>query len=153
MRKLILGVILATTILWTGSSAAQERPKLGILIESLSEGAATCGINKSSLELIAALTLRNNGVQVEPKPGNPYLYVQVSTLATPSGVCFTNTTVFINFLESAPTGRFKPKGGGRVTANLCMQGAQDFSPASSHSKIINDTLEQGIKLCLGALDY
>lgn len=155
MRRLIFGAMLTATLLWSVASSAQERPTLQVLIEDLDQEAAACGIDQRSLESIAALTLRNNGIQVVAST-IPYLYVQLTVIAirnTANNVigCANNVMITVRALGPAPLGRFKPRKW--VGTNLCMSSAVISGPVSDFSKRTNDMLEQHIKICLGELDY
>jgi hypothetical protein len=155
MRRLICGVMLTATLLWSVSSGAQQRPTLKVVIEELDQDAATCGINSSSIESITALTLRNNGIQVVAS-SSPYLYVQLTIIPMRNNNiligCANNVTVAVRATGPAPLGRFKPRKG-YVATSLCESGAIISGSVSSFSKQTNDTLEQHIKICLGELDY
>ena len=80
MKKLLIAV-LAGILMWSASAGAQQRPKLHILIEDTGQDGLSCGINEPSIASIAALTLRNNGIESDSLVASdhiPYLYVQLT---------------------------------------------------------------------------
>jgi hypothetical protein len=148
-----INVIFAVTVFCVSTSQAQERPTLGLLIEDMDQDALKCGLNKSSIESISALTLRNNGVQVVKDLTRPYLYISTSAFPISGGSCALSLEVSIlsiNFLEDR---HFKSRTGYFGTT-LCK------APSSlmlwSTSTILNrvlDSVEKNIKVCLGSLNY
>jgi len=82
--KSVLVVIVAGTLLLSGFAKAQERPTLGLVVEQVGKDADDCNVNRSSVESIAALTLRNNGIQVAGQK-HPYLWVQASVVRVDVG--------------------------------------------------------------------
>src|SRR6058998_2706780 len=80
-------ILLVFALLWNVSAEAQQKLRLGILVEETDQDAARCGITKSNIESIAALTLRNNGVVVATDLTNPYLYLLVTVLPTAARGC------------------------------------------------------------------
>ena len=154
MNKILIAVL---ALLWSVSSGAQQRPSLAIVIETLDQDAVSCGVYKSSLESIAALTLRNNGIQVAESLSNPYLYIQPIVLMAESGGimtgCAVGLNVEVNISVLAPKARFKPKGDKWVSTAVCEKSGLFLGPTSSIVKQVNDQLEKLIKLCLGELDY
>ena len=155
MKRLMLYILTGTLLLWSFSSGAQQRPAVKIVIEDLDQDAATCGILKSSLESIAALTLRNNGIQVVETLTNPYFYVRATMQPISQGNQFVGCAAYlgVSLVASvpAPTGRFKPRRW--VGAQLC-ENSQILSGAPPRfSRSMENSLEQIIKFCLGSLDY
>ena len=155
MKIFPMGVLVGF-LLWSVSPGAQQRPTLQIVVDNLSQDAAPCGIDKSSLESIASLTLRNNGVQGTASETNPILYIQPSIQTEMYGGraigCSAALLVQILFIGPAPTSKFKAKRS-VVFYELCKSGEYAAGPIASFSKQISDALEQEIKLCLGKLDY
>jgi hypothetical protein len=159
MRAVLL-LVLATLLLALGTSAlAQQeraRPRLTIAIDGLDEDATKCGVSKSQLESIAALTLRNNGIQAVDKLTNPFLYVSTVFLSTAAGGCAFHTRVSIRGLSpsdfaKAPLGAFTPRAASNT--ELCHDGSLNTSGKATISANMTQTLENLIKQCLGQLDY
>lgn len=155
MRTFLL-VMLA--LLLSAHTMAQQRPKLGIVIEELDSDAAACGISKSSLESIAALTLRNNGIQTVNEITNPYLYVRAVFLTIQAGgdSCVFSMRVEVRGIRqldmpNTPLGAFTAREGSHTL--LCVAGGLNISPTPLAVSEMTRELEEGIKLCLGRLDY
>jgi hypothetical protein len=157
MRKLFVRV-LTGTLIWSVSAGAQQRPNVEIVVEELNRWAAVCGIDKSSIKSIAALTLRNNGINGGASNSDPYLYIRtmvhaIHTLSNNVTACVVYAEVHLRSFAPAPATRFKVRGQKAVSTILCESGGIDSGPISSISRQLNDSLEQYVKLCLGQLDY
>lgn len=164
MRKKILGGMLTIALLWNVSAEAQQKPRIQILVEELEQGPVTqasarCGITRSSLESIAALTLRNNGVLVttdKTDKRNAYLYVSVLTLKPTTRSCVFATEVAVQGFSASdvaqqPIGGFKARRLSRTV--LCDEHRIDMAPESEAGASLLRNVETMIKLCLGALEY
>jgi len=154
VRKL-LAALLATGFLWSGAIAAQQKPILSISIEDPDQDALNCGVTKDAIESIAALTLRNNRIQVSTATVFPNLYVQTAALRTAAAGCAFHLSVSVRTYFPLPKneGRgFKPMAGS-VSADLCHRGGIYLASQGGASRHILDALEVLIKLCLGQLDY
>lgn len=151
-------LLLLMALVLSGSALAQQRPRpqLRILVEPPDEDTAKCGVSKSQLESITALTLRNNGIQVVIESTNPILHVDTIFLPTAAGSCAYHTRVSIQGLSQSdfartPLGAFKARNGSRT--ELCSSGSLRISPRARAATDITQELETLIKQCLGELDY
>ena len=155
--KLLVGV-LAVLLLWSVPAGAQQKPGLHVIVEELSQDASTCGIGQSSIESIAALTLRNNGIHVVAN-SNPYFYVQATVMAVQSASgrilrCDTNIYVTVQGISSAQgaMGGFKSRQGyGKIV--FCSSSGLSSDSVSEAGHYVLISLENHIKLCLGELEY
>ena len=157
MRRLMLGSFVAITLLWSASSGAQNKPSLQIVSEDPQGDAAQCGIDKSGIESIAALTLRNNGIQAVTDFNKAHLYLNTTTLTTASGACAVNYDVAVRtYLPMPPSGidGFMPrKGRTFAKVELCRRGGLLIVPRVVAAENTYQKLENVIKLCLGELEY
>src|SRR5262245_4682638 len=103
MSKLL--VILALMVCATKVEAQQKpRPQLYIAIEEPDEDAVKCGVSKSQLDSIAALTFRNNGIQAANSYTNPFLHIDTVFLRTATGACTYHVRVSVRGLSTLETG-------------------------------------------------
>src|SRR5712691_10794799 len=114
MKKLFARV-LAGILIWSVSAGAQQKPSVQIVVEQLGQDATVCGIDRSSIESITALTLRNNGIQGGASRSNPYLYIQATVGATRNlnnnvTGCVAHAVAEMRFLGPAPKTTFKIRG-------------------------------------------
>ena len=155
-----VALLLAFTLLWGETVDAQEKPRLHVAVEQLGRSALACGIDQSSIESIAALTLRNNGIHPSVQSTNPFLNVQVAVQPARTGNnllgCFLNIDVSVRGLREGSDihmsmGQFKA----RVVAAhlLCEAGHSVVGAVSETPSLLTRALEQSIKLCLGELEY
>lgn len=157
-------LLLALALLWSLPVDAQTKPRVQIVIEPLEQGsapqgAARCGLTKSSLESTAALTLGNSGILAsteEPKVNNAFLYVSVMTLQPTERTCLFATEVALqgysaSDLARTAIGGFRPKR--RSHTVLCQEHRVDFATVASSGAMVLKNLDGMIKLCLGNLDY
>jgi len=164
MRRLILGLTLAFALLWNVNADAQQKPRIEVVVEELEQGpspqaATRCGITKSSLESIAVLTLRNNGIlaSTDRRDVNfPYLYVSVMTLQPTTDNCVFSTEITVQGFSALDVARqgirgIKPR---QVSFTvLCNEQRMDMAPTSLAGKHLLGLVETMIKLCLGKLEY
>lgn len=148
---------LVFALAWTGLAMAQQKPSLDIGIQPLTDDALKCGVTKSSVESIAALTLRNNGVQ--PKEfrvgyNSPFLYVNITALSIGDGrVCVANIQAGITTMVPARSyGVFKPRDSHQLDY-LCNESGVMTGLSNDFGERVISKLEQEIKLCLGKLVY
>lgn len=156
-----VALLLALALLWNPTAEAQQRPRLAVLVQQLDEEAARCGIYTSSIESIAALTLRNNGILADTGITNPALYVLTTVYAAQDtrGVvrrCVFGLMVSVRGFRSsdsarAPIGGFNSRG--RTFSVLCEHGGTFVSSQSDAGTFLAQHLENNIKLCLGDLEY
>jgi hypothetical protein len=156
MRKLPIALF-STVLLWSGVTTAQQKPGISLVIEQTNEPAVSCGITKSGIDSIAALTLRNNGIRVaSSSTGTPFMWIQVVGLHPSSTRCsyFTNLSVR-TYISLSPKGGgdFKPRNGPVVPAVLCEQTVLGTIDQGNAAMYFSNSLENLIKLCLGELDY
>lgn len=163
MKSLAVALV-ATFLLSSGPIGAQTKPSINVGVEKLDPDAARCGIVASSLQSIAALTLRNNGIAVSPE-----MRSMASLFITPTVVQLTNTSCAVylrleivaamtsreveGVLKSPPPNPFKPRDPGTIGLPLCAEGNLLLGPAHDTAQRVNATLENQIKLCLGRLVY
>ena len=155
--RIILLLIATLLVAPTDVLAQQQRPQLQIVVERLDEDAEKCGVREGQLESIAALTLRNNGIQTVSERTNPYLHVSVTFLPTTAGGCAFSTHVAVmGFSQSddakRPIGAFK-KRKSLTQTELCEQGNLSLSSQVRVATNMTQVLENLIKQCLGQLDY
>jgi hypothetical protein len=146
------GLLLALVLLCSLNAAAQQRPQLGIVVETLGANATACGFSESSIESIAALTLRNNGIATTKELGVPYLYVNVVALVIGNIGCTFHLEVSVRtFLQGQPAGKFKSRN--FSITSLCDKGTIAAAPPAETSSLLLRTVETNVKLCLGELEY
>ena len=159
-----IALLLALALLWNVATQAQQKPRIQIVVEEPGQGpapqsAARCGITRSSLESIAALTLRNNGILAttdKAEVDKPYLYVVVMNLQPTTGICVFATEVSVQGFSASNVARqaiggFKAR---RLSHTvLCQEHRIDSAPVAAAGTIVQKHLEGMIKLCLGALEY
>lgn len=159
-----IALLVALALLWNVAAEAQQKPRIHIVVEELEQGsapqsAAHCGITKSSLESIAALTLRNNGILATTDKADverPYLYVVVMALQPTTGICVFATEVSVQGFSASNVARqaiggFKAR---RLSHTvLCEEHRIDSAPVAVAGATLLKHLESMIKLCLGALEY
>jgi hypothetical protein len=142
--------------LLASAAFAQAKPSVGLVIERVGRYAETCGIQESSIESIAALTLRNNGIQVR-KGSDPFLYIAVNAQSVEVGNrtlgCALNVSVRVEsfLLQNTPVSGFKA----RLLPSVMMCHSAILITASllNAAGMASDAIEQQIKLCLGQLEY
>jgi len=146
--------LFAATILWIGAVNAQERPTLQVLVEEPDEDARACGINKSTLESLAFLTLRNNGVQPIDQYGEVYLYIAVTVIRLGTELCIASDKAevftFVPLSESSAGGF---KGRRRAEKQLCNSSGVISGRRGTFTTELSNSVEQRIKVCLGKLEY
>lgn len=81
-------MLLFFCLIFSPSAQAQE-PHLGVLVGNLDQDAETCGFQSSSIESVATLTLRDNGIKPTRYRTDPFLYLKVTAINTPSGCVFS----------------------------------------------------------------
>jgi hypothetical protein len=149
-------VAAAAVVLSFGNAQAfaqQTRPQLSIIVETLDQDATNCGITKDSIESIARLTLRNNGVATASAQTNPWLYIAPTVLAN----CAFHMQVSVQGMApldlaagTTSLGGFKSKM--RLTT-LCSQNSVSSATRSGAPAQFLNMLETNLKLCLGSLEY
>jgi hypothetical protein len=149
-------VTLVAIGLLSGTVGAQQKPSLQVLVEELDPDARICGLSKSSIEPIAMLTLRNNGIHVVPM-SNPFLYVHATVLVMRRGSevigCAVSSRVDVRaLLPQKRLSGVKSRGSMAATV-LCETSSLMSGPSSGMESQYFNSLEQDIKLCLGKLDY
>jgi hypothetical protein len=144
---LVLSALLSSTTL----AAENVRPSLQVQV-ALGERAAQCGIDKQSIESIAALTLRNNGIRAAKERTEPYLYI--SAAVGPKGAgCMANLLVSVRVIDF-----FAGRGGFAIRDKLaavilCNSDSVLRARHGEMATTFNSALEDQIKVCLGQLDY
>jgi hypothetical protein len=158
--KTLAVAVLAVALLWSRPSSAQEKPGLEVIIEDLNEHATPCGISKLSMESVASLTLRNNGIRVAHQFTNPHLYLLATPMAMvtkgdkPVGcAAFLRVSVRGYLTESAlpSLGGFRARS--LPLVELCSSGLLLTGPESTFGTRFTDALERQVKSCLGQLEY
>jgi hypothetical protein len=158
IRAAIVAMFVAVAITWSGFASAQQKPAVQVLIEDLNQYAAGCGINKYSLESIAALTLRNNGMQVVEN-STVYLFIRAGVVPALTGGninvgCFVSHSVRMIIMSplTQPVGGIKPRNALSIVS-LCEESGNLIGTQSNLLTLVIAALENDIKLCLGQLDY
>ena len=165
MRARVVAAALAMLILNDFVAADNETPSLQIVVSPIRDDAIECGINGSSIEDVAALTLRNNGIDVIANSGgnkdahvvvehNPVLVISANVLRPP-GNCIANLVIEIKEAvapEHEHTGRFSPRDGG-VWAVLCSSGTLMTVPAENASQHFYRNVAANVRGCLRQLKY
>ena len=158
--KTLAVAVLAVAFLWSSPSRAQEKPGLEVIIENLNDHATPCGISKLSMESVAALTLRNNGIRLMHQFTNPHLYLLATPVAMvtkgdkPVGCAvFLRVTVRGYVADSSlpSLGGFKARS--LPVVELCSSGLLLTGPESTFGTRFTDALERQIRACLGQLEY
>jgi hypothetical protein len=157
MRKVAATLVWVLAAFVHGQTWAQAKPGLNILVEDLNANAIKCGINQSSIESIAALTLRNNGIRVtNNESGVPYLGLVATVLSLPTSGCAVSYSVNIFGFIPMPAGGI---GGLKashmpftVRAQLCHRGAV-LIMRSGDSSYFLEGVERLVKSCLDSLTY
>lgn len=153
MWRLLFGAMTAFALLSSTGAAAQQKPRLQILVEDLFDDAAFCGIDRALIESTSALTLRDSGVIVAAQ-SNPYLYVRVNGTRLSAGGCAFNLHVSVRATSPPPSsgGAFTVRRGASKRI-LCENGVFGVSPRAEIPAHLDQGLEHAIKLCLGELAY
>jgi hypothetical protein len=142
--------------LWT-SAFAQGKPSLQVVVENPGRYARICGIQEASLESIATLTLRNNGIQVPSSSTNPFLHLSVNLQTVETGAetlgCAANVHVTVRYIAPGKPlyGGFKSRHGS--TIELCEHGTLITASPSDIWRMVSRSVEEQVKLCLGSLEY
>lgn len=147
-------LVLGLLMLGMGVAKGNDAPSMNILVEDLEEEAArACGIDESSIESIATLTLRNNGIQVSAEDHPVYLYVHVTMIVNNAG-CIANLRVSVvsDLFPKASLDGFKPRSRA-ATAELCVKGVLLTESRGGMRDKILSKVEENTKLCLGELEY
>ena len=156
MNKVVMA-FLSIALLWSEFASAQKKPILQVMVEDTNEAATRCGITKSGIESIAALTLRNNGIQATTAVTDPYLYVVVTALSGSSSACLFNTLAQVRTIVPMPLNRvveFKNrKSPNFASALLCSSGGVATTSQGRAAIYVQEVLESDIKDCLGKLEY
>jgi hypothetical protein len=153
MKKVLIGV-LAGTLMWSSSAGAQQRPKLHLVIEDPGQNELSCGVDKPSIASIAALTVRNNGIEPVESLDVPWLQVQLTFIPISSRVCAYNIHVQVMDYQPISTTTFsRRKNPGRAEVVFCTSGGIYSGPTYGILKHTSETIEQHVKLCLGELNY
>lgn len=131
---------------------SNEKPNLQIYVPELDSDTTTCGIQKSSLESIAALTLRNNGIHASQKT-NPYLFIHPRAYqikGVEACIAYLSVTVEMPADKQSVNG-FKARG--ETSTQLCGREAMYHGPISGMASQTIGYVEDMVKLCLGDLEY
>ena len=145
-------LLLVALILPSLGAGAQQAPRLSIVIERVDEAGTRCGLTESAIESTVALTLRNNGVQVEPGASNPYIAAMVNLVHTSFG-CLGAVRVRVTGMSNCDRtiGRFKSRQPAFTV--LCERGAVVTSETENAGSHLLQVVERMVKLCLGDLEY
>lgn len=134
---------------------AQGRPELQVVVEDMGAASERCGLAKTSLESIAALTLRNNGVRVGTNT-NPFVYVMVNPMVVGMGNrelgCAIHVDVSVRafiFDESVRNGI----GSKNKYITYCSSGQIMTSTMVGTAGLVENAIERLTKICLGQLTY
>ncbi len=151
----LLSFFAASTLMAASSTSllAQSRPSLEIVIGKLSDTAARCGINESTLRTPATLTLRNNRISVSKLGTDPYLYIIITVLYSAEIEACTFGILTGVRTSQSPRQRDFLKASGSETIFLCIQSRTGFSPRSAFSKMVSDEVSQAVSDCLVNLEY
>ena len=154
--RLLIGLALG---LWLSHGAAQERPGLRILIENLPSDAEKCGVQKSSMESIARLTLRSNQIDSFPPDYRErrlnILYIALNILAIDNINCVFHLSVRVHGNSSVDFSMEKLYGFASAQRRtvLCENSITGIFGKAALVKTIHDDIEQLTKLCLGEMQY
>lgn len=136
---------------------AADSSALGVVIETLPTDASACGLTLASIEPIVALALRNNGVRLDAKATEPYLYIRVTgglirTVTQQVTGCDFDIHVSVQSHLKWTEDTFRPRKS-KATLQLCNSGGLYRSGWPPSGSGFLDAIEHHIKLCLGRLDY
>lgn len=157
MLSVCLIVVAVLSLSLPLNALGQEKPKLGLVIEDLSERAKACGLAEATIEPLAVLTLRNNGIEVSKTSDFPfYLYIRATgghIKARDGSVlgCVFSLDIAVERGMHWTTGTFRPRK--PAALRLCQSSSLDAVGKSDNGKTVFEEIEQHIKLCLGQLDY
>ena len=151
--KTVMGVILFACV---GSTFAQGKPALRIVVDGIGQEAAACGLGVPAIQAVATRTLRASGISVSNNAADPSLYLHVNAYRVMQGAevvgCTTRVGVSVRApaTDSAVRG-FKPKAEAYIV--VCEAGRLLSGALREITGAVNKAFEQDIKSCLSQLSY
>lgn len=114
---------------------------LGVVVEDLSQQAAACGLSQAPLEASVSKSLSDAGIKaLRNSDEDSYLYVQVMTTATPSGLCVSRYDVYLYTHANAPL-PYQPSPV-LVQVELLHRGGLTGGSAASHGDAVGRSVKQ-----------
>ena len=134
-------------------SVQAQEPHLGVLVGNLDQDAETCGFQSSSIESVATLTLRDNGIRPTRYRTDPFLYLKVTAINTASGGVFSADVSVVSTSQPSEVsiGGFQSRKG--LVLILCDKGSLNATARHNAASALSETIEVQIKDCLGNLHY
>jgi hypothetical protein len=152
MRFRIPAIIASLAIIAPATAqAANGRPELDVVIETLDVHATKCGITRDNLYAPAVNTLRRNGIDVS-SDSQAVLYINANILNFEGRGCVYNLDIQI-YSVSLPILRYGFKARRFETVELCNKGMIVSGSVSGVSTSIFTDTEQLIGKCLADLIY
>jgi hypothetical protein len=154
LAVLICGIVMLMPFVSHAEDAAKK--PLYVLIEDLDPDAQRCGIQKSSLESIAALTLRTYGLKAAGAATNPYLYVNTIVFPLQQGSGVLSCAAALRVSVEAVAGQMSMNGfkaRSTVSTPLCGKTGLYVGSVYNFSGQLSNGLEQQLKICLGDVEY
>ena len=137
------------------AEAADVKPALYILVETLPADAGKCGITEEVLRAPAINTLRRNGIESGTESGtfpNPYLYLNLNILNFGSSLCVYNLNASIQTSQqSIARGQFSARE--REGVELCSQSIIVSRVPLNAARSVSESVEQLVGLCIAKLKY
>lgn len=160
MKRLLLASM-ASAVLCGGAIGAEQKPSfVDVEVGTLNSAAARCGIVESSLKSTATLTLKKEGIVVDPSSARSTasLYIRPKVLVLADRSCVASMWVKVsvgvnrNKLDSVlEAEQFKPRQD--IALTLCDEDILLAGHATTMGQRANDAVENTIKVCLGKLAY
>ncbi|TAK52516.1 MAG: hypothetical protein EPO27_01015 [Betaproteobacteria bacterium] len=160
MKRLLLASM-ASAMLCGGAIGAEQKPSfVEVEVATLNSAAARCGIAESSLKSTATLTLKREGIAIDPSTtrSTASLYIRPKVLVLADRSCVASMWVKVSVglnrakLDSVlEAEQFKPRQD--IDLTLCDEDILLAGHATSMGQRANDAVENTIKVCLGKLAY